>query len=380
MHICFIANEFPLPGLSFGGIGTFLLSYSKILIENGHQVTVVGFHDCEKSISINIKGVQVEYCSQSKIKGLSWFFNAKHVSYLISEIHKKNPIDIIESQEAGFALLKIPKNIPKIIRMHGGHYFFNTFENNKLNWRKAFLERRSFANCDAVIPTSDFVKNQTLKFVNFANKPTETINNPILIDMFYKSNPEKVTKGLAVFAGTICEKKGIRQLCLAIPEIVAKFPDFHLYAYGRDWFFPDGTSYKKWLLEQLSEEIKAKITFKGIVAYKDLPEVYEQGELCIFPSHMEVQGLVAPEAMCMQKPVVFTQYGPGSETIDHQTNGWLCDTRNPKSIAQTVIEVFQSRSKLEQIGVEAREKVIRKFSPEIIYSKNINFYEKILKS
>ena len=216
MHICFIANEFPLPESSFGGIGTFLLSYSKILIQNGHQVTVVGFHDSKKAISVNLEGVQVEYCPQSKVKGLAWFFNASQVSKLISAIHLKKKIDIIESQEAGFALLKIPKNIPKIIRMHGGHYFFNTFESNKLNWKKAFLERRSFARCDAIISTSEFVKTQTLKFINFRNKPIETINNPILIDLFYKSNPEKITKGLAIFAGTICEKKGIRQLCFAI--------------------------------------------------------------------------------------------------------------------------------------------------------------------
>ncbi len=378
MHICFIASEFPLPGMTFGGIGTFLISYSKILIQNGHSVSIVGIVAPKNECEVTVEGVNIYYKGQSKVKGLAWFFNSKMISKTITEIHKKNPIDIVEAQEAGFAFVKIPKEIPKVIRMHGGHYFFSKFENKKTNKWKAWQEQKSFKNCDAVISTSEFVKTQTSKYINFKNKKQVTINNPILMDMFYPADTSKATKGLAIFAGTLCEKKGIRQLCFAIPEIVAKVPEFHLYAYGRDWFFPDGTSYKKWLLEQLSDEIKSKITFKDPVPYKDLPKVYEQGEICIFPSHMEVQGLVAPEAMSMRKPVVFTQYGPGPETIDDGVNGWLCEPKLPESIAKTVIKVFKSREHFEMIGKNARDKVESKFSPSIIYKKNMNFYNELL--
>ena len=142
--------------------------------------------------------------------------------------------------------------------------------------------------------------------------------------------------------------------------------------------FDDGRKYKDWLLDQLPNEIIARITFRDPVKYQDLPHVYEFGEICVFPSHIEVQGLVAPEAMSMQKPVVFTQYGPGPETIDDGVNGWLCDPRNPESIAETVIKVFKSRDKFEEIGRMARNKVEQKFSPEIIYSNNLFFYKELI--
>lgn len=378
MHICFIASEYPLPGVPFGGIGTFLISYSKLLVQKGHKVSIVGVIKGNKEVIITIDGVAINYKTQFTSRGLAWFFNSNRISKTISEIHKNNPIDIVEAQEGGFAFVKIPKGIPKIIRMHGGHHFFAEFEDKRVNKWKAFQEKRSFKRCDAVISTSEFVKTQTSKYIHFEDKLQATINNPILMDMFYPADPTKVIKGAAVFAGTICEKKGIRQLCLAIPDIVKEIPEFHLYAYGRDWYFPDGRLYKDWLLEQLTDEIKQHITFRNPVKYEELPKVYEFGEICIFPSHMEVQGLVAPEAMSMQKPVIFTQYGPGPETIDDGINGWLCEPKNVESISNTVIKVFQSRDTFEKIGVNARKKVKEKFSPDSIYQQNINFYIKVL--
>ena len=377
MHICFVANEYPLPGISFGGIGTFLVSYSKILIQNGHSVSIVGVVKGNQEIITTVEGVAIYYKPHSKIKGFAWLLNATTISKTIAAIHKKNPIDIIEAQEAGFAFIKIPKGIPKVIRMHGGHLFFAAFENKKINTWKAFQEKGSFKKCDAVISTSEFVKKETAKHIDFSNKIQATINNPILMDLFHPADTTKVIQGAVVFAGTICEKKGIRQLCLAIPKISKEIPEFHLYAYGRDWYFPDGSCYKNWLLEQLTEEIIERITFREPVKYQDLPHVYEFGELCIFPSHIEVQGLVAPEAMSMQKPVIFTQYGPGPETINDGENGWLCDTRDPDDIANTVIKAFQSRDQFEVIGKKAREKVVRKFSPEMIYAKNVLFYKEL---
>jgi glycosyltransferase involved in cell wall biosynthesis len=377
MHICFISSEFPLPNVSYGGIGTFLLTYSKMLVNNGHNVTIFGVTD-NKEIHTVFEDVTVHYAARSKSKKIAWYKNAQLISKNIKKVHKEHKIDIIEAQEGGFAFIKIPKGIKKIIRMHGGHYFFHTFENKKINLKKALLEKISFKKTNAIIATSEFVKKQTLQFINFSSKKCVTINNPIPVDNFYPARIEKVKKGTVVFAGTICEKKGIRQLCLAIPDIVKEFPEFHLYAYGRDWFFPDGTLYKEWLLKQLSDEIKKHITFRDPVPYKDLPKVYEFGELCIFPSHMEVQGLVAPEAMCMEKVVIFTEYGPGPETIDDGINGFLCKPLEVKSISDTVIKVLKNRNQNRKIEIAAREKVLSKFSPELILDKNLKLYNSIL--
>lgn len=379
MHICFIANEFPLPNKSYGGIGTFLLTYSNLLVQEGYLVSIVGVIEGESIIS-KINGVNVFYKPKSTSKKISWLKNSLTISKTIKEIHEKNKIDIIEAQEAGFAFVKIPQGIRKVIRMHGGHHFFHTFENKKLNLKKALLEKISFLKTDGIIATSDFVKKQTSKFLDFSKKKNITINNPIPIKQFYPSDRDKVIRGAIVFAGTICEKKGIRQLCLALPEIRKYYPEVHLYIYGRDWFFSDGTLYKDWMLNQLSNEVKENITFKEPVPYSKLPSVYEFGEICVFPSHMEVQGLVAPEAMCMEKVVVFTKYGPGPETITDGLDGFLCDSLDVNNIATTIIKVLENRENNRIIEISAREKVLQKFSPYKILKRNIEYYNSILEA
>lgn len=378
MHICFIASEYPLPNKSFGGIGTFLLTYCDLLVKSGYRVSIVGVIK-ETEIQTEINGVHIYYKKRSTIKGLSWLKNSKTTGRIIKQVHQKNKIDIIESQEAGLAFVKIPKEIRKVVRMHGGHHFFHSFENKKLSFKKSILEKITFNKTDAVIATSDFVKKQTSKFLDFSNKENITINNPIPTEQFYPADKSKVIKGAIVFAGTVCEKKGIRQLCLALPKIREMFPEVHLYIYGRDWFFSDGTLYKNWMLNQFSDEIKHHITFRKPVPYKELPKVYEFGEICCFPSHMEVQGLVAPEAMCMEKVVVFTEYGPGPETIDDGINGFLCKPLEIDSISKTIIKALNNRKNNRFIEIAAREKVLKKFAPDNILNKNCTFYNYLLK-
>ena len=44
-------------------------------------------------------------------------------------------------------------------------------------------------------------------------------------------------------------------------------------------------------------ELSKDIYFHGLVDYGRIPEKYAQAHVCVFPSHMETQGLVALEAI-----------------------------------------------------------------------------------
>ena len=144
----------------------------------------------------------------------------------------------------------------------------------------------------------------------------------------------------------------------------------------------DKTRYIELLKNKELPKIKPfdeSVYFKGIVSYTEVPEAYAKAEVCVFPSHMETLGLVAPEAMACEKPVVFTQLGPGPEVIEDNYNGYLANPYEPKNIAEQILKVFDDKEKAKLLAKNAREKVLEKFNPEVIVKQNINFYNNLLK-
>lgn len=380
MHICFLTNEFPKEGFPHGGIGSFVKTLGIALVKNGIKVSVIGINYTKKNEAEIVEGISIYRLKGSSAKGFAWYFNSKVINKKIKEIHNQDSINIIESSELGFAFISKIKSIKYIIRLHGGHHFFAESENRRINKWKGFQEKRSFNKSDAFIAVSHYVKNHTEKYLSYNNKPIAYISNPIDID-FFSPYLENESENKIVFAGTLCEKKGIRQLIQAFPLVKKEFPEVTLEIYGRDWFFPNGSSYLKMLKEkeliQLGK-IAKDIHFHGNIAYASIPLAYAEAAVCVFPSHMETQGLVAPEAMAMEKAVVFTKLGPGPETIEDYKTGLLCNPYNPSDIAEKIIWFFSNKKKTKLIGKNAREFVIQKYTLKNIVSQNIDFYKIIL--
>ena len=379
MHICFLTNEYPKEGFPHGGLGTFVKTIAEELVSKNIQVSVVGLNYNPIDETEQLNGVTVIRIKRSKVKGLAWFFNSKNIGKTIDAIHRKAPIHIIEGPELSLAFLPKIKDIKYIIRLHGGHHFFAEGENRGINWWKGFQEKRSFKKADAFIAVSNYVKSHTAKYLSYHNKPIEVIFNPINSQLFQPLETAIEVSNIT-FAGTICEKKGVRQLIQSFPMVKEKFPNVILNLYGRDWLFPDGSSYIKMLQEiELPKigNISKDIIFHGAVSYNEIPSAYAKAAVCVFPSHMETLGLVAPEAMVMEKPVIFTKLGPGPEVIADGETGWLCNPHEPKEIANMIIQVLSNPHKASEIAKQGRLSVLQQFEIKTIVSKNIEFYNKI---
>lgn len=382
MHICFITHEYPKPGFSHGGIGVFVKTIAEKLVENGINVSVVGINYTATNEETINSGVRIYRLKRNTMKAISWWLNSKQINSKINEINQKNPIDIIETSELGLAFINKIKNIKYVIRLHGGHHFFSEAENRKINKWKGFQEKKSFSKADGFIAVSQYVKMHTEKYLSYNNKTIDIINYPINTKLF---NPidTPIFQNRIVFAGSVCEKKGIRQLIKAFPIVLARFPNATLEIYGRDWFFPDGSSYiEKLKNNELLELGKAAdaIHFHGAISYEKIPLAYAQAAVCVFPSHMETQGLVALEAMAMEKAIIFTKLGPGIETISNFDTGLLCDPLNPNEIADKIIWILTNKEKSIQIGKNARAFVVNKYDLNNILIENIRFYNFITKS
>ncbi|SDA77961.1 Glycosyltransferase involved in cell wall bisynthesis [Algoriphagus alkaliphilus] len=379
MNICFLTHEYPKPGISPGGVGVFLNTFLPVLVKKGIQVTVLGANNSNALEDNVVEGVRIIRIPNPKIKAINWWFIAKGLNQKLQEIHAKTPLDIVEGSELAFAFLEKPKGVKFIIRLHGGHHFFAESENRKIEFWKGFQEKRSFKKADAFIAVSEYVKAHTNKFLSFNDKPVMKIRGGIDCEKFSFS-PDSVNPNphSLVFVGTVCQKKGVKNLILAIDQVKDQFPNVHLDIYGKDWYFSNGDSYKEMIREMIKGRLESHIQLHDPVPHDQIPGIYESAEICIFPSFMETQGLVAPEAMAMGKIVIFTDKGPGPETIRHGIDGFLCNPLEVSSIAETIREAFEALGRKQEISRAARKTIQENFGFEPVLHENLSFYNQVI--
>ena len=110
----------------------------------------------------------------------------------------------------------------------------------------------------------------------------------------------------------------------------------------------------------------------------ELAKKYASAECCVFPSLMETQGLVAPEAMAMNKLVIFSECGPGPETIIHNKTGLLCDPYDVNDISDKIIWALSYKEESKTIANSGRAFVLKEFNPKRITKLNIDYYKSVL--
>ncbi|MEP0712809.1 glycosyltransferase family 4 protein [Algoriphagus sp.] len=381
MHICFITSEYPKIGFHHGGVGTFIQTLARNLVKNKFQVSIVGLNYSDKHEEEEDMGVKVYRLKPKRMKPITWYLTFRSINQQINKINRKQPIDVVEATELGLAFIKKIPSISYIIRMNGGHHFFSESENRGIDPWKGFQEKRSFAQADVVIGVSNYVVNHTLTYLDFAKKKGPVLYNPANLANFYEADPEKIIPGRLFFAGTVCEKKGIRQLIQALPLIRKEFPDAHLLVAGRDWFFPDGSSYIDYLKSNfVPDELSPYITFLGPVDNQKLPAYIEEAELCIYPSHMEAMPLAWIEVLSMGKSFLASNVGPGPEVVTDGVTGRLCDPYSPEDIAQKAIQMLANPEESRKFGQKAREDVLKRFDIKVLVEQNIKFYQSLKKS
>src|SRR3712207_3541576 len=105
MHVCFLTHEYPLPGISHGGVGTFVRTLGRKLAQRGHRVSVVGTVYKEAGCFLD-EGVHVYTRTPSKWKFASFIDNSMQVNSILEALDRECPIQVIETPETGLAFIR----------------------------------------------------------------------------------------------------------------------------------------------------------------------------------------------------------------------------------------------------------------------------------
>lgn len=378
MKIAFLTSEFPHPKMgSSGGIGTSILNLSKGLTEAGHEVSVLVYGQKEDESFIE-NGIFFYRIKNVKLKGFSRLFTQKKIQKLINKLVRENKIELLEAPDWTGITSNIKPNCPVVIRLNGSDTYFCHLDNRPVKFLNKFREKRALQNADALISVSKYTADLTKELFSLQHDFT-VIPNSIDIDKFSVDGTIEVQENTILYFGTLIRKKGLLELPLIFNEVYKKNNKAKLILVGRDTadIISGNSSTWKMMLTLFEAAALQNVEYLGSVPYDEIKKHISSAAVCVFPTFAEALPVSWIEAMAMQKAIVASDIGWATEVIDDCVDGFLSHPKNHNLFADRILELLDNQKLRNQFGLEARKKVIQKFSIEVVAKQSADFYQKI---
>ena len=247
------------------------------------------------------------------------------------QIAKKMNLDIIHSQHTVFVgkhavkianRLKIPivftynsqynaylKYLPQI--MHG-----NITNTIFLQLTKSYLEK-----CDGIIVPSKGLKEEIIKMK--VKKEVAVIPGNVDIKRFQIQRDVKLRKELGytkddivlITVSRLSKEKNVSFLIEIFKKLYEKNKNYKLLIIG------DGP--ERLTLEKEAKKYQDSIKFVGEISYTQIPQYYKVGDIFVYTSLFDTQGLVLIEAASSSLPIITLRNIGTSDFIQNNVNGYI---------------------------------------------------------
>ena len=348
--------------------------------DNMDSVIIKRFKYLPENYEINEHSIPVEI-NQSKFGKLKVaFMISVFFMYTLVNCLKERP-DILHGNWAfpgGYIAYIVSKLVGAkcVISIHGG-------EIPLLKKSKFFLKItiNSLNKCDMVIVNSNYTKKEfELMGVNKDNmikiNPTPNFVNHATDKESLKKFRQKFVNDdykIILFVGRLIERKGAEYVIKAVPKIHSS--KIHLIIGGGGLLMND----LKKLVSELN--IEDKVTFFGPPTDEELGYLHDIGDVFVMPSiddsrgETEALGLVIPEAMESNIPVIATSVGGIVDTVKNDVNGILVEQKNPDVIAEAIDKIL-SNNELANRLVQSSKSTVNEFLPTTIAKKHLEIFKK----
>ncbi len=192
----------------------------------------------------------------------------------------------------------------------------------------------------------------------------------------WKLDTEKFT---ILLPGRLTEWKGQEMFIESLNYLIEEHnkQNFHAIILGSD---QGRKVYLKKLLN-LSQRFRLNEKLSFIDQLKDMPSAYKIADVVISASiRPESFGRVAVEAQAMSKPIIASDIGGSKETILKDKSGMLFSSGNSRELALVLSKMMElDKEKLNNIGVEGRNNVTKKYNVDQMCQTTFTEYKKLLK-
>lgn len=353
-----------LPVLKGGSVDTYAYYLAKNLSKLNLQVSLYANKKSAIPNSTNLEFKPILF-PETKFKKVNYFiFN---FSVLYNLLKEKSSLEIVHTNLSTTTLLlsSFFRNI--VFTSHSAYW-----------WRSETTHKRQIEavkRAKAAIAISKFIEKR-MKFYKGEN--VFYVPNGVDIRLFRPAK-HSFKKTLLTVCG-ISRQKGLVFLVKALKEVAKMHKDFKWVHVGTipnegDENFP----YYLQIIKLIRKyNIGKYVNFLGRITLAKLIKIYQTSDVFVLPSLWEGMPLVVLEAMSCGLPIISTKIGGVEDLVIDNFNGTLVNPKDSAALANAILQLFDNRSLIKDMGKHSRKRVVKEFSWQVIARKIKEVYEQIL--
>lgn len=241
-------------------------------------------------------------------------------------------------------------------------------------------ERAIMQFADRLVAATPLEKEDLLTLYGAPPAKIDIVPPGVNLNLFRPLAPQEAMKAICaysgrkmiLFVGRIQPLKGIDSLMRAMALVLQRHPDLKdqvcvsIIGGAAD---PDSelerVEFER--LHRLKEDlgIGHLITFLGAKDQNTLAQYYSAAQMVVMPSHYESFGMVAIEAMACGTPVIASDVGGLTYTVEDGFNGYRVPLKDHHALARKISLLLRHQTLRNQLGEQARRWVERFSWPRI---------------
>jgi len=366
-----------------GGLENYSYNIAKILLEKGHDITVLcSDHEKEskKEIVDRIRIIRLKpdfILSNTPIR-----FN---LFFTMSKLVRENNFDLINAHTPVpfyadvAAIVSKRYSIPFVLTYHNDNikttFAINIIANvYNYSFNLATLKLSKF-----IITPSPYCYNESKFLKKFKNKlrwipPGVDINKYDIGNSFKIHDDHGIPRSskIVLFVGQMSKAhahKGIDDLIKSFKRILDDTKEAYLFLVGKGDMILE---YKKMCQ---SYGILDNVIFTGFVDETELIEYYKSSDVVVLPSTtvQEGFGMVLIEGNACGKPVIGTKIGGIQYVIKDGETGLLVPPKNPEALADAIIKLLSNEDLSKKMGENGRKLVEQNYT----WKRTVEMTEKV---
>lgn len=382
MRVCIVTTAFPRwPG---DGRGTFILDAARALRAQGAQVRVIAMHSPgakTREMMDSIEVIRPRYLWPERLEvlqkeggGLPIVWRRSYLArlailpfglaHILAVVRHARNTDIIHANwtlsAAAAWVGQFLHRRPFVVTIHGS----DIFQAVRLPF-VARLTRIVLKQSSRVVAVSRSLADTAIA-LGLPAGLVDIVPDGVDTDWFRPASAER--EPLIMYVGSLIERKGLRFLIQAMPEVLRRFPRYKLIIVG------EGPQWAELAHLARSLAITEQVIFTGAQTPAQVSQWMQRARLFVLPSVEEGLGVVLLEALACGTPCVATRVGGIPDVLSSEV-GFLVPPADHIALADAVTALLENPDLWENLSVNARAQAVQRYSWKSIAARLMQIYQ-----